>query len=51
MVPPFDHKAIDRAGWRQGSVLDGETDSRARQIAPGHVALEPGDWLIVVSHD
>ena len=47
----FDSKKIEDLGWRQGSVLTGETEKEARSCAPEHIVFTDSDWLIVSSHD
>ncbi len=49
----FDVELIERAGWRQGSVLPPDMLTLAGKHAPPGLAraLTSADWLIVTSHD
>jgi len=46
----FDAAAIQKLGWRQGSVLGPELAREARARAPAGIAPDEKDWLIVTSH-
>lgn len=51
MSTAFDADAIERLGWRQGSVLGPNLAAEARSLAPTAVVCSESDWLIVTSHD
>ncbi len=51
MSAEFDAVAIERHGWRQGSVLGPEVLRAARDRAPAGITVADTDWLIVTSHD
>lgn len=51
MTAGFDATAIERHGWRQGSVLDSKLLALSREFAPKGIDVRADDWLIVTSHD
>lgn len=51
MSTTFDPGAIERHGWRQGSVIGPVLLQAARKHAPNGLLVAESDWLIVTSHD
>jgi hypothetical protein len=51
MSMAVDSSAIERHGWRQGSVLGPNLAAEARKRAPSGIVFSDDDWLIVTSHD
>lgn len=51
MADGFDSGVLAKLGWRQGAILNRGLAERAWRHAPERVRKNPGDWLILTSHD